>query len=113
MSMTLTPSSGPMISFAPDARSFERAMIFRGLVTSARPEDQGRQAYGRMRARHPEVRAHLGEPRRMTVVVRPILRDARKSALLRMTECTWNVPRPYFSSSRAVRSSTLLRRLQQ
>src|SRR6266852_9828595 len=56
MSMTLTPSSGPMVWSAPDARSFDGAII-PGLVTSARPEDQGQQAYGRMREGHTPRRA--------------------------------------------------------
>src|SRR6266568_7458381 len=47
MSTTLMPSSGPMVTLAPDADgAFARAAF---LVTAGRPEDQGRQAYGRMR----------------------------------------------------------------
>src|SRR6266436_2112609 len=47
MSMTLTPSSGPMASFAPDARAVSSTAPrrFPDLVTSGPPEDQGQQAY--------------------------------------------------------------------
>src|SRR3989442_8924136 len=46
MSMTLTPSRGPMVLFAPDARLYA---ILSGHVTAGHWEDQGQPAYGRMR----------------------------------------------------------------
>src|SRR5947208_15135594 len=46
MSMTLTPSRGPMVLFAPDARLYA---IRSGHVTAGHWEDQGQPAYGRMR----------------------------------------------------------------
>src|ERR1700682_1919268 len=49
MSMTLTPSSGPMATFAPGAVALLFAPLFSGLVTARRRQDQGREAYGRMR----------------------------------------------------------------
>src|SRR5947208_2250318 len=57
MSMTLTPSRGPMVLFAPDARLYA---ILSGHVTAGHWEDQGQPAYGRMRRlqiqRRPERR---------------------------------------------------------
>src|SRR4051794_2403857 len=49
MSMTLMPSSGPMAWLAPGSASMFAAILFSGLVTAARREDQGREAYGRTR----------------------------------------------------------------
>src|SRR5216684_1819123 len=49
MSTTLMPSSGPMVTLAPDAHGAFARAAFPDLVTAGRPEDQGRQAYGRMR----------------------------------------------------------------
>src|SRR3954468_1792595 len=52
--MTLMPSSGPIAWLAPGCASMFAAILFSGLVTAARREDQGREAYGRMRhARRP------------------------------------------------------------
>src|SRR5437899_12080076 len=42
MSMTLTPSRGPMVLFAPDARLYA---ILSGHVTAGHWEDQGQPAY--------------------------------------------------------------------
>src|SRR5208283_4924824 len=53
MSMTLTPSSGPMVSFAPGARRLDRAL--HGLVTAARGQDQGHRGYGHMRGPNIDV----------------------------------------------------------
>src|SRR6266550_2811365 len=59
MSTTLMPSSGPMVTLAPDADgAFARAAF---LVTAGRPEDQGQRAYGGMRERqHRCVPANAG-----------------------------------------------------